>query len=342
MNPKPIVRRPIALSTLLVLVALSIGTPGPAAALILPAPDFPLVFNGLDQLGLRSRYSAFASAFGDSEGQGDAMNLIPLDWQASISHAGSVAAVDSGHPEISSFAELQGRAQFGKLRAKTHAWVEGGLGTANAVMFQQFMDVLQVDTEGVLHLNWVVSGTADRQFLLPGTFAASSLTAELFVFPYGAEPIPGIAFDFTNYAKSIINGVESYHLASQSYLYPAGSRWWVMGQLSIESTARATSVLRVLPPYKVETAADFGQTVELFISADAATPESSFHAASGYDYRAPAIPEPASGLLLLAGLLMLCWYRQSHVQPAEQPCGVPVPPAAGRGKAYKPSASASE
>ncbi len=184
------------------------------------------------------------------------LTKLPLDWLDSISHAGSVAASERGHPERSSFAEFQGLTKVGKLSAMTHAWVENGLGTGSAVMDMQFMDILQVDTAGFLHLNWVVSGTAEQQILLsPSNEAGSTLTAELFVWPYGTFPTPGFAFEFSNYAKSVITGASNTHLLPNTYLYPAGSRWWVLGQLTIESRANATSLLRVLPPHRVETIA---------------------------------------------------------------------------------------
>lgn len=170
------------------------------------------------------------------------------------------------------------------------------------------MDVLQVDTAGILHLNWVVSGTADQQILLPPAIAAGSgLTAELFVWPYGTYPTPGTPFMFANYAKSFIHGAGDTHLLPNAYRYPAGSRWWVLGQLTIESRATATNLLGLLPPHKVETTGNFGNTVELFITPDPSTPEASFHSASGYDYRATpaAAPEPSTLSLLLSGLLAL-------------------------------------
>ncbi len=142
--------------------------PALQAGVILPAPNFSVVLKSGDEVGLRSRYTAFASAFGDFDGQADSLTKLPLDWLDSISHAGSVAASERGHPERSSFAEFQGLTKVGKLSAMTHAWVENGLGTGSAVMDMQFMDILQVDTAGFLHLNWVVSGVlvqtrGDRQ-----------------------------------------------------------------------------------------------------------------------------------------------------------------------------------
>ena len=300
MNAKPIVRPPNVFA--LALIALLVGTSGPAASIPLPVPDFPLALSG-DQVGLRSSYTAFASAFGDHDGAADSLTKFPPNWQDSISHSGLFAAV--GKDSAVSIASLQGSTQVGRLKVKTSALVEGGLGSAGVFMTMQFMDVLQVDTEGVLHLNWVVSGTADQQILSPNNQAGSTLTAELYVWPFGALPTPGFAFNFTNYAKSVITGESNYHLLPNIYTYPAGSRWWVFGQLNLDSNADADSRLRLLPPNRVQTTADFGQTVELFITPDAATPDASFHSASGYDYRPAAIPEPASGLLLLAGLLAL-------------------------------------
>ena len=172
-------------------------------------------------------------------------------------------------------------------------------------MDMQFMDVLQVDTEGVLHLNWKVSGTADEVFLSRNNNAGSSLTAELYVWPYGILPTPGFAFAFTNYAKSVITGAGDTQLLPSSYFYQAGTKWWVLGQLSIQSRANADSGIRLHPPFRVETTANFGNTVELFITPDPSTPDASFHSASGYDYRVTAVPEVSTWLMMLAGLLTL-------------------------------------
>ena len=301
-----------ALICLMAVMGLLLWPPTLEAGVLLPAPYFSVPLKSGHEVGLRSRYTAFADAFGDFDGQADGLTKLPMDWLDSISFAGSVAASESGRPETSSFAEFQGLTKVGKLSAMTHAWVEKGLGTGSAVMDMQFMDILQVDTAGLLHLNWVVSGTADQQILLsPSNEAASTLTAELFVWPYGALPTPGFAFEFSTYAKSVITGTGNTHLLPNTYLYPAGSRWWVLGQLTIESRAHANSLLRMLPPYRVETTADFGHTVELFIAPDPATPEASFHSASGYDYRATpaAVPEPSSWSLLFAGLVALRLWR---------------------------------
>lgn len=292
-------------ASILAVAALVLGSPGAAAVVVLLAPTLPIDLSGPKVFALRSNFTAHALAFGDFEGQTDDTTVFPGVPGVAISHAGSVSAVQSTNPATSSFAEFQGRTQVGRLSAKTHAWVERGLGIGSAVMTMQFMDLLQVDASGVLNFNWNVSGTADQQIVQSGGDAGSSLTAQLFVWDYALRPSPGLPFAFANYAAATITGAGDHYVLPQTFHYFAGHRYWVLGQVFIESRATARDALRVLPPYRIETTADFSHTVELFITPDASTPEASFHSASGYDYRAAVIPEPSSWLLLLPGLLAL-------------------------------------
>lgn len=273
------------------------------------APEFSVALGSKVEIGLRYRYSAFAFAAGDSEVQQDSLTKLPLDWTESATAAGSVAAIDSRRPDTNSFAEFQGSVQPGRLKGMTHVRLENGLGTASTDMYLQFMDILQVDTAGRLHLNWSVSGTVDDQRLRFGdaNFAASTASAELFVWPYESVPTPatGLPYPFTLYAKSIYTPGGDTHTLAQSYLFPAGSRWWMLGQISINSTARSNDLLRLLPPNFLESTADFRHTAELFIDADPSTPDVSFSSASGFEYRTPAVPEPASWAMMALGLAAL-------------------------------------
>ena len=277
-----------------------------ASPVMRPAPEFSVAPRSDNQIGLRVRYTAFASAPGDFEIQSDSPTALPLDWHERISRAGSVVGADPDHPATESFAEFQALTSVGKLSGLTRARVQNGVGNASASVYMQFMDVVQVDKGGKLDFNWAVSGTVDNKTHPFGTnFAASSARAELFVWPYGTFPETGQGFPFTVYARSIFDPAGNTHLLPEVLSYPAGSRWWVLGQITITSTARSDHLLRVLPPHVLESTGDFRHTAELFIAPDPSTPDASFHAASGFNYSLAPIPEPSTYLLVLAGTAVL-------------------------------------
>lgn len=285
---------------------LALLQPSPLYAVLVPAPEFSVHLKSAHQVGLRLRYQAVANTFGDHELQENSLTKLPLDWTESISQAGSVLAVQPDRPAVEAFAEFQAFARAGKLSAKTHARVQNGSADARSFLYMQFMDVVQVDKAGKLDFNWSVSGTADSQrHPLPGSFAASSARAELFVWRYGTFPTTGFPFDFAVYARSIYDPGDARHLLPEILSYAAGSRWWVLGQLTVTSTATSQDLLRVLPPNVLASTGAFGDTAELFISPDPSTPDASFSSASGFDYRVAAIPEPANALLMTSGLFVV-------------------------------------
>jgi hypothetical protein len=61
----------------------------------------------------------------------------------------------------------------------------------------------------------------------------------------------------------------------------------------------------VIPPNVLESAARFEHTARLFITPDPSTPDVTFSALSGYDYRTAAVPEASTWMLLLTGLAVL-------------------------------------
>jgi hypothetical protein len=302
MEPNRKLRDGVTLALALLGVLLS---PVVQAVTVLPAPDFA-ISTAQEQVGLRSGYYAFAQASTDIETQADQLNKIARDWTDYISHAGSVAASYPNNASINASAEFQALTKVGDLKGLTHVKLERG-GVANTYVFMQFMDVLKVDKTGKLNLDWVVSGTADRQThpIAPNSFAASQATGELFVWPYGVSPTPGIAFPFTYYSKTIVTPTGNTHVLSEMPTYPAGSRWWVVGQVRLESTARADGLVGVIPPNVLESAARFEHTARLFITPDPSTPDVTFSALSGYDYRTAAVPEASTWMLLLTGLAVL-------------------------------------
>jgi hypothetical protein len=295
-------------------------SPLAGAQIVLPAPELSVVRGSSDEIGLRARYSASAFAPGDFEAQNDSLTKLPVSWTESISVAGSVAALDPLDPDRTSSAEFQGRVNAGRLSGKTGVAIENGPVSASTFVYMQFMDVLQVDSAGILHHNWKVTGTADAQRLpFPYTstpnFAASRATAELFIWPFGTFPTTGLPFEFTVYAKSSVGPSGETHILPRSYAYEAGSRWWMLGQILIESNASSNDLLRLVPPHSLQSTADLRHTAELSLTPDASTPDASFHSASGFDYRVAAIPEPSTYLLFFAGMGALAVRRRLRPLP---------------------------
>jgi hypothetical protein len=260
---------------------------------------------------LRIRWLSNAVGLGDFDAQFDSKDSIALSSLDFLSQAGSVAANSlPAHLGIHSEAEFSGLVQVGKIRGFTRARVENGATSARADLYMQFMDVIRVDKAGKLDFTLDATGTVTDQ--LHPTFphninAVSSAKAEVYVWPFGTMPTPGQAFDFTLYESvEYLNNV-IVSVPAENMFFPPGSRWWLMTQLSLNSTARANALLQVAPPPKaLETAARFDHTVELFINPDPSTPDASFTAASEFDYRTPAaIPEPSTWLLFGAGMSLL-------------------------------------
>jgi hypothetical protein len=279
--------------------------PNGLQAVVLTAPEFshPVTSEGI---GLRARYSAFANVFGDTELRQDALTKLPSSWSESISFAGSVAAV-APPASPTAFAEFRALSQVARLSGFTHVKIEDGVSSANTEVYMQFMDVIRIGTSGMLDFKWAVSGTVDEE-RLPFTsenFASSSARAEFFVWPFGTVPTAGLPFNFTNYGRSAIQPDGDTHLLPATLSYPAGSRWWVLGQMTVRSAAIGNDLLRALAPETLESTGRLDHTAQLFIDPNPATPDATYTSLSGFDYHTAAIPEASRWWMFLAGLGLL-------------------------------------
>jgi len=293
-----------------------------AKSILVHAPEMSIDPKSGELSKLRVRYLAAARA-GEFDSDVDTRDKVPLDHKETFSMSGSVDATDA-RGVVKSKADYLGRAKVGTLKGLTSAKVENGNARATADVYVQFMDLVQITKEGKLSVVLAVSGSVTEQVHPMSTLigAGSVARADFFVWPYGNMPTPGQSFDFYAYRGATwtaVGPVLTDPLPAASY--SVGSRWWVLGQLWLNSSATGNSLLSTHAPHALESAARFDHTAEFFIAADPLTPDAAFVSASGYDYRPLAVPEASTGLLFLGGMGLL-WLRLGCKKRVQRP-GIP-------------------
>jgi hypothetical protein len=289
-----------------VLFAATVWPFSQASAIRLEAPEISINPTTGTLSNLRVRYVASAIALGDAEGTFDTVDKIPEDWTVTLSRAGQLVG-DSTRPPHHSEGEYRALAQVGTLKGFTRARVENGAPRASADVYMQFMDLIQITREGKLAVVLDIGGGGIKNQVHPGNSllsAGSTARADFYVWPHGVPmPEQGKPFDFVTYRGATwteAGAVLSDVVGGAPPLVP-GARYWVLGQLWLNSIARGGSLMQVLAPKELETSADLYHTAQFFLQPDPSTPDVSFTSASGFNYLAP-VPEPSTWITLLIGI----------------------------------------
>ena len=286
------------------LITLVVLVPIPAAhAILVSGPELSIDPKTGVLSNLRVGHLASAFTFGDSDSSGDTADKVPVDWKEPLSSSGRIEA---SFRNLRGEAEWRARAQAGNLKALTRAKVENGAVIVHSDVYLQFLDVVQITEEGKLSLSLKIGSHGVRDEVHPASSAIgafSSAHSDFFVWPYGgAMPTVGQLFNFYDYRGVTWTAAGPVSTEPLGPLdYPVGSRWWVMGQLSVNSVARGNSVLGIREPHTLETMANFFGTVEFYFLPDPSTPDVRFNSATGFSYLAP-VPEPATWLMMLLGV----------------------------------------
>ncbi len=241
-------------------------------------------------------------------GFSDGFSLTSNDFTRDGVTESKVAFVDGGGINPNARAEAQGTSQPGVLKASAKSRIAGGVSSATSRVFVDFIDMLQIDENGNLASDFdvqlAISGGLHSSPPITGSAFAF---AQLWIFSFedvARLPSPFAPIDaryYTQFFESTSGETRHFEVGSLDGLEP-GSKFWIYAHLQVFAHARGD--FPFANTFSGDYAANFGNTVQLFIDPDPANPGAMYSSASGQSYLT-AVPLPPSFVLVSGATFVL-------------------------------------